>query len=486
MEIQEKKTKTTIDDVVALMKRRGFVYPGSEIYGGLANTYDYGPAGVELLRNIKNLFWTEFVHKRSDMVGLDASIISHHGIWDASGHTAGFSDAMIDCKNCKARTRADHLIEDYLENNRLQATGYSEDPTLTDEDTQKYIETKKVEGLSPEQMSAIVKRHKITCPNCHKFDWTEVRKFNLLFPVRLGIVEGDQSLAYLRGETAQGMFINFKNVMDSTRVKLPFGLVQIGKSFRNEITLGNSVFRTIEFEQGEIEYFFNPNKSDWKVLFENWKDSMWTFVTKKLGITQENLRWRVHTDEERSFYSSRTEDLEYQFPFGFKELWGLGYRSDYDLTQHIKHSGKDLSVLDPETNEKFVPHVIEPAVGINRLFLMVLCDCYWRDEEKNRIVLKLPKHLAPYKAAVFPLVANKPDLVAKAREVYSALSEEMRVAWDDRGNIGKRYLSQDEIGTPVCITVDYQTLEDGTVTVRDRDTASQQRVDIAELSRILS
>jgi glycyl-tRNA synthetase len=451
------ENKTTIDDVVALMKRRGFVYPGSEIYGGLANTYDYGPAGTELLRNIKNLFWTEFVHKKQDMVGIDASLISHHGVWDASGHTAGFSDALIDCKNCQARTRADHLIEDALQMN--------------------------VEGKTVEELSEIVTSNHILCPNCKKSDWTAVRKFNLLFPVRLGIVEGDQSLAYLRGETAQGMFINFKNVMDSTRVKLPFGIAQVGKSFRNEITLGNSVFRTIEFEQGEIEYFFNPAKSNWEVLFEEWKQAMWTFVTESLGIRKENLRWRIHTDEERSFYSKRTEDLEYQYPFGFKELWGLAYRTDYDLNQHIKHSGKDLSVLDPETNTKYVPHVIEPAVGINRLFLMVMCDAYWHDLEKNRVVLRLPTHLAPYKAAVFPLVANKPELTAKAKELFSALSNTQRVAWDDRGNIGKRYLSQDEIGTPVCITVDYQTIEDDTVTVRDRDTAEQKRVTISELTR---
>lgn len=461
MEMTEeiKKPSITIDNVVALMKRRGFVYAGSEIYGGLANTYDYGPAGVELLRNIKNLFWTEFVHKRHDMVGIDASLISHHGVWDASGHTAGFSDALIDCKHCKMRTRADHLIEDALNIS--------------------------VEGKSVEELTTIVTENRLKCPKCGMSEWTNVRKFNLLFPVKLGIVEGDQSLAYLRGETAQGMFINFKNVMDSTRVKLPFGIAQVGKSFRNEITLGNSVFRTIEFEQGEIEYFFNPKKSDWKVLFEEWKSAMWEFATKKLMITEENLRWRIHSDEERSFYSLRTEDLEYQYPFGFKELWGLAYRTDYDLSQHIKHSGKDLSVLDTETNEKFVPHVIEPAVGINRLFLMVMCDAYTVDSEKQRIVLKLPKHLAPYKAAVFPLVSNKPELTAKAKEVYALLGESARVAWDDRGNIGKRYLSQDEIGTPVCITVDYQTLEDNTVTIRDRDTASQRRVALSELKGIL-
>ncbi|MBP9700350.1 glycine--tRNA ligase [Candidatus Woesebacteria bacterium] len=475
----------TFDDIVALMKRRGFVYPGSEIYGGLANTYDYGPAGAELLRNIKNVWWTEFVHKRLDMVGIDASLISHHGVWDASGHTSGFSDALIDCKKCKRRMRADHLAEDFLEN--VDEKVLSEKKLIkVGDNPQRDLTSKKVEGFLPEEFDAIIKQFSIPCPNCKAFEWTPVRKFNLLFPVKLGIVEGDQSLAYLRGETAQGMFINFKNVLDSTRVKLPFGIAQVGKSFRNEITLGNSVFRTIEFEQGEIEYFFDPKKSNWETLFEDWKKAMWEFVTERLGVKQENLRWREHSDEERSFYSTRTEDLEYKYAFGFKELWGLAYRTNYDLSQHIKHSGKDLSVLDPQTNERIVPHAIEPAVGINRLFLMVLSDAYWVDEEKKRTVLRLAKNLAPYKAAVFPLVSNKEEIVSKAKEVYALLAESMRTAWDDRGNIGKRYLSQDEIGTPACITVDYQTLEDQTVTVRDRDSAEQKRVAIAQLIGILS
>ncbi len=479
------KNMATFDDIVALMKRRGFVYPGSEIYGGLANTYDYGPAGAELLRNIKNLWWTEFVHKRLDMVGIDASLISHHGVWDASGHTSGFADALIDCKSCKRRMRADHLVEDFLEN--VDEKVLLEKKIIqVGSNPKRDLSSKKVEGFLPVEFDAIIQQFSVPCPNCSKFDWTPVRKFNLLFPVKLGIVEGDQSLAYLRGETAQGMFINFKNVLDSTRVKLPFGIAQVGKSFRNEITLGNSVFRTIEFEQGEIEYFFDPAKSNWETLFEDWKTAMWSFVTNRLGVNAENLRWREHSDEERSFYSKRTEDLEYRFAFGFKELWGLAYRTDYDLAQHIKHSGKDLSVLDPQTNERVVPHAIEPAVGINRLFLMVLSDAYWVDAEKKRTVLRLAKNLAPYKAAVFPLVSNKEDIVAKAKEVYTLLSDSMRTAWDDRGNIGKRYLSQDEIGTPACITIDYQTLEDQTVTVRDRDSASQQRVAITELVAILS
>lgn len=447
-----------MDKIISLCKRRGFIYPGSEIYGGLANTYDYGPAGAELLRNIRNLWWDNFVHKREDVVGLDASVISHQEVWKASGHTAGFADAMIDCKNCKLRMRADHLIED-----------------LTKE---------KVEGKTLEELDKIISDNpKLVCPNCGKHDWTSVRKFNLLFPVNLGIVEGDQSLAYLRGETAQGMFINFKNVVDSSRVKLPFGIAQLGKSFRNEITPGNSVFRTLEFEQGEIEYFFDPVTSNWEELFEDWKNLMWDFVTKTLGVKKENLRWREHSDEERSFYSKKTEDLEYKFPFGFKELWGLAYRTDYDLQQHAKFSKKDLSILDPQTGKKINPHVIEPAVGINRMLLMVLSDSY--SEEGGRIALKLNPKLAPYKAAVFPLLANKPELVEKAKKIFKDLSNNFVTVFDGRGNIGKRYFAQDEIGTPFCMTVDFQTLEDDTVTVRDRDTMTQERIRVEKLEPFL-
>jgi len=443
-----------MEQIIALCKRRGFIYPGSEIYGGLANTYDYGPAGAELLRNIRNLWWDNFVHKRDDVVGLDASVISHQEVWKASGHTAGFADAMIDCKNCKYRMRADHLIEDKIK--------------------------EKVEGKSLQELDEIIKNNiKITCPNCGKHDWTEVRKFNLLFPVNLGIVEGDQSLAYLRGETAQGMFINFKNVVDSSRVRLPFGIAQLGKSFRNEITPGNSVFRTLEFEQGEIEYFFDPETSDWEKLFTEWKNLMWEFITQKLGINEENLRWREHDEKERSFYSKKTEDLEYNFPFGFKELWGIAYRTNYDLTQHSKFSNKDLSIVDPQTNKKIMPHVIEPAVGINRMLLMILSDSY--TQEESRIVLKLNPKLAPYKAAVFPLLANKPELVEKAKKIYHDLRKNFVTVFDGRGNIGKRYFAQDEIGTPYCITVDFETLENDTVTIRDRDTMKQERVKIGDL-----
>jgi glycyl-tRNA synthetase len=455
------KKSDLMDKIVALAKRRGFIYPGSELYGGLANTYDYGPVGVELLRNIKNLWWETFVHQRDDMVGLDASVISHHKIWEASGHVGSFADALVDCKNCKYRVRADHLIEAYFE---------------------KKGEEKKVEGLSLEELNKIINEHDdLVCPKCGKHEWTDARSFNLMFPVQLGIVEGEQSQAYLRGETAQGMFVDFENVVSSTRVRLPFGIAQLGKSFRNEITLGNSIFRTIEFEQGEIEYFFDPDKSEWEKLFEDWKTQMFGFITEKVGIQKEHLRWRPHTDEERSFYSKRTEDLEYDFPFGFKELWGLAYRTDYDLKQHIKYSGKDIFIIDPYTNQKVVPHVIEPAVGINRIMLMVLCDAY--AEEENRTVLKIHPKLAPFKVAVFPLLSNKEQLVEKARGVYKDLKQYLNATFDDRGNIGKRYLYQDEIGTPWCVTVDFETLEDDAVTVRDRDTSKQERVKISELQK---
>jgi len=483
-----------IDKITALCKRRGYIFPGSEIYGGLANTYDYGPAGAELLRNIRNLWWENFVHKRDDVVGLDASVISHQEIWRASGHTTGFADAMVDCKNCKLRMRADHLIEDYFEKHnsvvqeKLQHTDLI-NTAISKKLLEKFIKNSKVEGASLEQFSEMISIFEMPCPNCGKYDWVlannnpSVRKFNLLFPVNLGIVEGDQSLAYLRGETAQGMFVNFKNVVDSSRVRLPFGIAQLGKSFRNEITPGNSVFRTLEFEQAELEYFFDPKEENWEKLFNEWKEAMWNFVVKTLGVKKDNLRWREHSNEERSFYSKKTEDLEYKFPFGFKELWGIAYRTDYDLLQHAKFSKKDLSIVDPQTGKKITPHVIEPAVGINRLLLMVLSDSY--TEEKDRVVLKLNPRLAPYKVAVFPLLANKPELVKKAEEIYKKLKENFVTTFDGRGNIGKRYFAQDEIGTPFCVTVDFETLEDNAVTVRDRDTMKQERIKIENLTSYL-
>jgi len=477
------------EKIVALAKRRGFIYPGSELYGGLANTYDYGPVGTELLRNIRNLWWETFVHGREDMVGLEASLISHHKVWEASGHVSGFADALVDCKKCRTRLRADHLVEEYLENNAEILKGFSDTyeaapDGLSKEQVEKYILHKKVEGLSDNELDKIIHLHKIPCPKCGEFDWTEVRKFNQLFPVKLGIVQGDESLAYLRGETAQGMFVDFRNVVESTRVRLPFGIAQNGKSFRNEITPGNSIFRTLVFEQSEIEYFFDPDSSNWEALFDDWKKAIWEFVTTQLGIQTGNLRWRTHSDEERSFYSLKTEDLEYNFPFGYKELWGLAYRTDYDLKQHIKHSGNELFIVDPYTQKKIVPHVIEPAVGIDRLLFMVLSDAY--TEEESRTVLKIHPKIAPFKAAVFPLLANKEELVTKARGIYDDLRKQFPVVFDDRGNIGKRYLYQDEIGTPWCVTVDFDSLQDESVTVRDRNTTNQERVPISGLANHLS
>ena len=453
----------TLDEVVAFAKRRGFVYPSAEIYGGLANSYDFGPMGALLLKSLRALWWKKMVYSRTDVLPLEAGIISHADVWKASGHVSSFADAMIDCKECHTRMRADHLIEDF----------FVAHPPADGSEV-------KVEGKSTDEFSAMIAEHHILCPKCGKFSWTEVRKFNLLFPVKMGILEGEQSLAYLRGETAQGMFYLFKSVLDSVRVRLPFGLAQMGKSFRNEITKGNFIFRTLEFEQAEIEYFFNPKTHDWKALFEDWQKRMNSFVVDDLGVNADRVRWREHSEEERSFYSLRTVDLEYNFPFGFKEVWGLAYRTDYDLHAQMKHSGADLRYMDPYTNEKFVPHVIEPAVGVTRLFLVLLCDALKKMDD-GRVIFALPKTLAPYRVAVFPLLSNKEELVKKAREVYDSLSQDMMVAWDDRGNIGKRYLSQDEIGTPSCVTVDFQTLEDNTVTVRDRDTTTQIRISIDEL-----
>lgn len=447
----------TLDEIASLCKRRGFVYPTSEIYGGLMSSYDYGPMGAELLRNIKNAWWKTFVQDRSDMVGLDSQILLHPETWVASGHVGSFSDPLVEDTVTHKRYRADHLIEAWQKDHP--------EVTLT------------VEDLNLEQMADFIREHKVESPEGNPV--SAPKQFNLLFETRLGVVEGEKALLYMRGETAQGIFTNFKNIVNSSRVTLPFGVGQVGKSFRNEITTGQFIFRTLELEQGEIEYFFDPEASSWEELFNGWKDSMWHFVTKVMGIDETHIRWRRHTDKERSHYSKDTYDLDYQFSFGWKELWGIAYRTDYDLTQQSKHSGADLSWVDSATGRKFIPHVIEPAVGINRLFLMALTEAYVKEEK--RIVLKLAPALAPYKVAVFPLVANKPELAQKAREIYATLKSHMAVSWDDRGNIGKRYLAQDEVGTPWCVTVDYATLEDGKVTVRDRDTTAQERVAVTDL-----
>lgn len=455
--------RPSLDTIVSLAKRRGFVYPTSEIYGGLANSYDYGPQGVEVLRRIRALWWQRFITQREDMLGLDSAIILHPETWVASGHVASFTDPLVEDKVTHKRYRADHLIEAWI---KEFGSGKFDDVV--------------VDHMKTADMAAFIREHQILSPEGNPI--TEPKDFNILFETAIGAVSGEKSVAYLRGETAQGIFSNFKQIMNSNRVKLPFGVGQIGKSFRNEITLGQFIFRTLEFEQAEIEYFFDPEATNWEPVFENWKEAMWRFVTQDLGIAETNLRWRTHSDEERSHYSKRTEDLEYTFPFGIKEVWGLAYRTDYDLKQHMEHSGTDLQVVDSATGRKFLPHVIEPAVGVNRLLLMVLMDAYWEDTERNRVVLRLPAHLAPYQAAVFPLLKNKPELVGKAEELYKQLQQEFSVTWDDRGNIGKRYLAQDEVGTPVCLTIDFDSLEDNTVTWRDRDSAEQVRVPIAEVA----
>jgi len=427
-----------MEKVVALCKRRGFVYPGSEIYGGLANSWDYGPLGTALKNNIRDWWWKRFVQSRDDMVGLDAAIIMNPKVWEASGHVAGFSDPLVECKNCHQRFRADQIDQD------------------------------------------------APCPSCgKKGTFTEPKQFNLLFQTSIGSVEGDKSRVYLRGEIAQAMFVNFKNVLNTTRSRVPFGIASVGKAFRNEITPGNFIFRTLEFDLMEFEYFIRA--ADWEKTFEYWLGEQKAWLAE-LGFDAGHLRVREHEKEELSHYSKRTADIEYQTPFGWKELFGLAYRTDYDLRNHMEKSGVDLQYTDPDTNEKFIPHVVEPTFGLTRLLLMVLLESYTEEGEgdERRIVLKLKPALAPFKAAVFPLLKNKADLVGKARGIYDTLRRDYSVAWDDRGNIGKRYLAQDEIGTPVCITVDFQTLEDDTVTVRDRDTKQQERIAIADLPRHLA
>lgn len=417
---------TTIDEIVALTKRRGFVYPSSEIYGGVGGFWDYGPLGVELANNIKRAWWKAMVYDREDVVGLDASIIMNPKVWEASGHVKSFTDPLVECKVCHARLRADQ----------------------------------------PDEIAA----HE------HQ-NWTQPRQFNLLFRTFIGPVEDNTALAYLRGETCQGMYVNFPNVVATSRVKVPFGIAQIGKAFRNEVTPGKFLFRLREFEQMELEFFVHPKEGDkW---FSYWKEERmkWHQI---LGLREENIRFRQHETTERAHYAADSWDIEYNFPeWGFKELEGIANRTDYDLKTHSTWSGKDLSYTDPVTQEKFVPYIIEPSVGVSRLFLALLVDSYVKEEK--RVVLKLNPKLAPYKSAVFPLVSNKPELVEKARAIYTSLKQSLVVAWDDRGNIGKRYLSQDEIGTPWCVTVDYDTLDDNTVTVRDRDTTKQERISIDAL-----
>ncbi|MDD4807250.1 MULTISPECIES: glycine--tRNA ligase [Caproicibacterium] len=450
-----KATEKTMDTIVSLCKNRGFIYPGSEIYGGLSNTWDYGPLGVEFKNNVKKAWLKKFVQESPYNVGLDSAILMNPEVWVATGHVGGFSDPLMDCKDCKTRHRADKLIEDF--------TG------------------KPADGWSNEKMMQFIKENHIKCPNCGSENFTDIRQFNLMFKTFQGVTEDAKNTVYLRPETAQGIFVNFSNIQRTTRKKLPFGVCQIGKSFRNEITPGNFTFRTREFEQMECEFFCKPDTDlewfkYWKDFCENWLHS--------LGLTKENLRLRDHEKEELSFYSKATTDIEYLFPFGWGELWGVADRTNYDLTRHQDHSGKDLTYFDAETNEHYIPYVIEPSLGADRVALAFLCDAY--DEEvvnaekkDTRVVLHLHPALAPFKAAVLPLSKK---LKEPAQKIYADLSKHFMMDYDETGSIGKRYRRQDEIGTPYCITYDFDSGDDGCVTIRDRDSMNQERISIDKLT----
>ena len=451
----------TMDKIVALAKSRGFVYPGSEIYGGLANTWDYGNLGVELKNNVKKAWWKKFVQENPYNVGVDCAILMNPQTWVASGHLGGFSDPLMDCKECHERFRADKLIEDFCEEKGIELEG-------------------SVDGWSQEEMTAFIEEHQIPCPTCGKHNFTDIRQFNLMFKTFQGVTEDAKNTVYLRPETAQGIFVNFKNVQRTSRKKLPFGIAQIGKSFRNEITPGNFTFRTREFEQMELEFFCKPDTDlEW---FDYWKNFCLNWLSE-LGLKEDEVRYRDHDAEELSFYSKATTDVEFLFPFGWGELWGIADRTDYDLTQHMNHSKQDLSYLDPETNEKYVPYVVEPSLGADRVTLAFLCNSYEVEtlgEGDERTVLHLHPALAPYKACILPLSKK---LGEKATEVFEKLASKFNCDYDEAGSIGKRYRRQDEIGTPYCVTVDFDTLEDETVTVRDRDTMEQIRLKIDELDR---
>ncbi len=453
--------EVTMDKIVALSKNRGFVFPGSEIYGGSANSWDYGPLGVALKNNIQKAWWQKFVQENKYNVGLDSSIIMNSDIWKASGHVGGFSDPLMDCKKCRERQRADKLIEDHMAEK-------GEDGV--------------VDGWSNEKLKQYIEDNGIECPNCGAKDFTDIRQFNLMFKTQIGVTDDSASTAYMRPETAQGIFINFKNVQRAARKKVPFGIGQVGKCFRNEITPRNFIFRTREFEQMELEFFCEPGTDmEW---FGYWKDFCYNFLLK-LDIKEENLRMRDHSEEELSHYSNGTSDIEFKFPFGFGELWGIANRTDFDLTQHQEHSGESLLYQDPITNEKYLPYVIEPSVGLGRLFLAFLCNAYDEeviDEKDTRVVLRLHPAIAPVKAAILPLSKKLSD---KADELYSDLAKEFAIDFDDAGSIGKRYRRQDEIGTPFCITYDFESEEDGCVTVRFRDTMEQERVKITEVKEFI-
>lgn len=452
------KRAVTMDKLVSLCKNRGFIFPGSEIYGGLANSWDYGPLGVELKNNVKRAWWKKFVQENQYNTGVDCAILMNPRVWKASGHLSGFSDPLMDCKNCKSRHRADDLVEKYAEKHKLNIS---------------------VEAMDSDQLQAFVSEHKIPCPICGKSDFTPIRKFNLMFKTFQGVTEDTTNTIYLRPETAQGIFVNFENVQRSTRMRVPFGIGQIGKSFRNEITPGNFTFRLREFEQMELEFFCKPGTDlEW---FAYWKDFCKNWLLS-LGMNEEHLHLRDHSPEELCFYSKATTDFEYDFAFGRGELWGIADRTDYDLSQHAKESGKPFDYTDPVTGERYVPYVVEPSLGADRVVLAFLTDAYDEevvDKEKNdvRVVLRLHPALAPYKCAVLPLQKGLAD---KADEIYAKMRKKFSATYDLTGSIGKRYRRQDEIGTPYCVTVDFQTVEDGTVTVRDRDTMEQIRVSVDE------
>ena len=447
--------KITMDDLVNYSKQYGFVFQGSEIYGGLANSFDFGPLGTELKNNIKKAWMKKFVEEDINNVKLDSAILMNPKVWEASGHLSTFADPLIDCRECKSRYRADKLIEDYTKG---EITG---------------------DGMSNEELINYINEHNIVCPKCGKLNYTDIRQFNLMFKTFQGVTEDSKNTIYLRPETAQGIFTNFMNVQRSMRLKVPFGIGQIGKSFRNEITPGNFIFRVREFEQMELEFFCKPGTElEW---FNYYKNACFNFLLS-LGIKKEKLRMRDHSKEELCFYSNATTDIEYNFPFGFGELWGIASRTDYDLKQHTKFSGENLSYLDPETNERYVPYVIEPSLGVERLFLTILSDAYTKEELENgevREVLKIHPFLAPYKVCILPLI--KKNHSSKAMEVYKNLCSHFPVSYDESGNIGKRYRRSDAIGTPFAITIDDNTINDNTVTVRDRDTMKQEVVNIDDL-----
>jgi glycyl-tRNA synthetase len=452
----------TMDKIVALCKNRGFVFPGSDIYGGLANSWDYGPLGVEFKNNVKKAWWKKFVQESPYNVGLDSAILMNREVWVASGHVGGFSDPLMDCKECRARFRADKIVEDHMTANGAEVAS--------------------ADGWTNEQLKEYIESNNIVCPKCGKINYTDIRKFNLMFKTFQGVTEDSKAEVYLRPETAQGIFVNFKAVQRTSRKKVPFGIAQIGKSFRNEITPGNFIFRIREFEQMELEFFCKPGTDlEWH---KYWKDYCWNFLLN-LNVKPENLRMRDHGEDELSFYSNATSDIEYLFPFGWGELWGIADRTDYDLNKHQEHSGQDLSYLDQTTNEKYIPYVIEPSLGADRVALAFLIEAYDEEELEDgdvRTVMHLHPALAPFKAAILPLSKK---LSEKALDVYAELSKKFNLDFDETGSIGKRYRRQDEIGTPYCITIDFDTLEDESVTIRNRDTMEQERIKITEIEKYI-